>query len=87
MVCTRYYCNSYGLADFPFTDAISSVAVHPSGIVFATSSGQRHTHKMFERKEPDAEDGTSGGSGTNGTSIKSDNSLKVWERYQPAVQP
>jgi telomerase Cajal body protein 1 len=62
---------------------VSSVAVHPSGMVVATSSGQRQEHDDFEEESNSGNDDASEISETSSHSIKQkgkppDNSIKIW---------
>jgi WD40 repeat protein len=62
---------------------VSSVAVHPSGMVVATSSGQRQEHDNFEEESDSGNDDASEISEISSHSIKQkgkppDNSIKIW---------
>lgn len=73
-------------------DPVTGAAVHPSGLVMATCSGERKTFGLVDKgwvsgSESENDDSSSSG---NGSSTKGgalwDNSLKVWELPRTVVQ-
>jgi hypothetical protein len=73
------------LLTYGFEEPVSAVAVHPSGTVVATCSGQRHMDGDMATKDSDAHaangnqsEDEGGEALSNVTAPSYDNTLKIW---------